>query len=388
MKIFSMGGAMKRYKTDYPGVFYRVGKRIGGKGSEKIYYVVFKKDGRVIEEKAGRQFADNMTPAKAAHIRGDRIEGKRRSRKDIREQKKAEAAAKVNRWTIDRLFEHYKADNPGRKDNRNDENRYKNYIKPKFKNKVPDEILQLEVDRLRINLLKKRAPATVKNILELLRRVINHGADKNLCKGIGFKIKMPTVNNTKTEDLSRTQLTRLLAAIEKDEHPLAGALMKMALFTGMRRGEMFKLRWSDINFERGFIFIKDPKGGPDQQIPLNDSARALLKALPKTGKYVFPGRGGKQRTDINKAVNAIKKEAKLPKDFRPLHGLRHTYASMLASSGNVDLYTLQKLLTHKSPQMTQRYAHLRNETLTRASNIAGEIISETIGEKDEKAQNV
>jgi integrase len=156
----------------------------------------------------------------------------------------------------------------------------------------------------------------------------------------------------------------------------------------MRRGEMFKLKWSDVNFERGFIHIKDPKGGPDQQIPLNDSARVLFETQPKTSKHVFPGRGGKQRTDINKAVNAIKKEAKLPKDFRPLHGLRHTYASMLASSGQVDLFTLQKLLTHKSPQMTQRYAHLRNDTLKRASNLAGEIISETIGEENEKAQKL
>ncbi|HQC19863.1 MAG TPA: tyrosine-type recombinase/integrase, partial [Smithella sp.] len=66
--------------------------------------------------------------------------------------------------------------------------------------------------------------------------------------------------------------------------------------------------------------------------------------------------------------------AGLPADFRPLHGLRHTYASMLASSGKVDLYTLQKLLTHKSPVMTQRYAHLRDEALRNASTLAGQII--------------
>ena len=61
-----------------------------------------------------------------------------------------------------------------------------------------------------------------------------------------------------------------------------------------------------------------------------------------------------------------------------MHGLRHTYASMLASSGKVDMYTLQKLLTHKSPVMTQRYAHLRDDTLKRASNLAGDIISKAV----------
>jgi site-specific recombinase XerD len=57
---------------------------------------------------------------------------------------------------------------------------------------------------------------------------------------------------------------------------------------------------------------------------------------------------------------------------------------MLASSGEVDLYTLQKLLTHKSPQMTQRYAHLRDEALRKASNLAGELIKQA---KENKASN-
>ncbi len=76
---------MKRCKTDYPGIFYREAKRIGGKGLERVYYIVFKQDGKVFEEKVGRQYADDMTPARAARIRGERIEGKRQSRQEIRE---------------------------------------------------------------------------------------------------------------------------------------------------------------------------------------------------------------------------------------------------------------------------------------------------------------
>ena len=155
--------------------------------------------------------------------------------------------------------------------------------------------------------------------------------------------------------------------------------MKMALFTGMRRGELFRLQWQDVDFDRGFIHIRDPKGGQDQKIPLNQAARELLAAHPRTGSpFVFPGRGGNQRTDINKQVTRIKEAAGLPKDFRALHGLRHTYASMLASSGQVDLYTLQKLLTHKSAAMTQRYAHLRDEALHRASDVAGDLLNQAM----------
>ena len=62
-------------------------------------------------------------------------------------------------------------------------------------------------------------------------------------------------------------------------------------------------------------------------------------------------------------------------DFRPMHGLRHSFASALASSGRVDLYTLQKLLTHESPQMTQRYAHLADEAMKRAAGVADELLA-------------
>jgi integrase len=223
----------------------------------------------------------------------------------------------------------------------------------------------------------------------LLRRIINFGANKRYCQGIGFKIDMPNVNNLKTEDLSPEQLESLIKAIVSDTHPQAGDIMKMALYTGMRRGELFKLQWDHIDFIKGIILIKDPKGGQDQKVPLNDAARNLLESMPRgKSQYVFPGRGARQRTDINKAVNKIKTDAGLPKDFRPLHGLRHVYASMLASSGEVDMYTLQKLLTHKSPQMTQRYAHLRDDTLKRAAELAGKIITEAAsGKKDNAAES-
>jgi integrase len=152
--------------------------------------------------------------------------------------------------------------------------------------------------------------------------------------------------------------------------------MLMALFTGARRGELFKLKWSDIDFERNFITLRDPKGKKDQKIPLNDPAIKLLADHSRTeSKFVFPGKGGRQRTDINKAVNSIKEKAKLPSAFRPLHGLRHVYASTLASSGQVDMFVLQKLLTHKSAAMTARYSHLRDDALRRASDLAGELFT-------------
>ena len=364
---------MKRHKTRYPGVFYREVVRLGGPGKEKVYYIVFKKGGKVHEEKVGRQLADDMTAARAARIRGERIEGKRLSRKEVRE------AQAVTKWTVDRLWQEYSAQKHYTKGLKVDRGRYENYLKRGLGHKEPLSIAQLDIDRLRIGLAKTRKPQTVKHVLALLNRIINFGAKKGLCPGLSFKIELPKVQNKKTEDLTPEQLTRLLEAVEQDPNIQAANLMKMALFTGMRRGELFKLKWEDLDFDRGFIHIRNPKGGQDHKIPLNPAVHQLLLAHPRTDSlFVFPGRQGKQRTDINKQVSRIKAAAGLPKDFRALHGLRHTYASMLASSGQVDLYTLQKLLTHQSPAMTQRYAHLRDQALRRASNLAGDLISQAI----------
>ena len=380
----------KRKKTKYPGVFYRNTKRIGSNGTEKVYYVVFKKNGKLIEQKAGRQFADDMTPARAAGVRGELIEGKRLTRKEKREQEKTAKEAKKAKWTVDGLFEEYIKGRPNNKARGVDMGRYEKYLKGPFGSKEPKHILPLDVDRLRIKLLKKLAPQTVKHILNLLTWIINFGVKKNLCEGISFHIQKPTVSNLKTEDLSEDQLKKLLKAIEKDSNEQIKNLVKMVLYTGMRRGELFKLKWKHVDFDRGFIHLVDPKGGPDQKIPLNNEARALLSSHPKTkSPYVFPGRGGKQRVSAQAGVNKIKKAAGLPKDFRPLHGLRHFFASNLASSGAVDMYVLQKLLTHKSPLMTQRYAHLRDQALKKASGLAGSIIEQAaIDSNKEKVVNL
>ena len=360
-----------RVKTRYPGVYYIEGISTSGR-PEKVYYIHYRKNGRLIEEKAGRQFRDDMTAAKAAKLRTLKTEGDRptnQERRDIQQES-------LDAWTVNRLWEIYKSLTPGLKGWVTDENRYCKHIKPILGDKEPASLTPSDVDRVRLRMLKTHKPGTVKNVLELIRRIVNFGVKKHLCPGPPFVIEMPGVNNIKTEDLTSKQLTSLLETIEQDPNIQAANLMKMVLVTGMRRGELFKLQWQDVDFDRGFIHILDPKGGQDQKIPLNAAARQLLLEHPRTDSdFVFPGRGGRQRVDINKQVNRIKQQAGLPKEFRALHGLRHVYASMLASSGKVDLYTLQKLLTHKSPAMTQRYAHLRDEALRQASDLAGDIIA-------------
>lgn len=366
----------ERFKTKYAGIYYVIGESVKGK-PEKIYYIRYRKNGKSIEEKAGRQFQDDMTPARASGIRAQRIEGEQLSNEEKRIQEKT--AANEKHWTIDALWNEYSNCKERNKNFRTDEGRYNQHIKPFFQHKLPSDIIPLDVDRLRRSLLKKYSPQTTKHVLALLKRIINFGFKKGLSTPLSFAIEVPEVDNIKDDALTEDELKRLFDAIEKDGHLHAGNLMLLALFTGMRRGELFKLQWNDIDFQKGFIHIRSPKGGKDQIIPLNNQARAVLENHIRTdSEFVFPGEGGQQRTTIQRPVDRIKKAAGLPEGTRPLHSLRHTFATMAVNSGKIDLYTLQKLTTHKSPKMLQRYAHLSDERFKQGSSAAGEAIAEAL----------
>jgi len=190
---------------------------------------------------------------------------------------------------------------------------------------------------------------------------------------------MPKGAKQKTEDMTKEQMRKYIKTCQKWPDRQAGDFQLLLLFTGMRRSEARFLKWEDVNLNRGFLTIRDPKGSVDQDIPLSAPALEIIKKQKKLKKnlFVFPGERGEGPRgirQINDSARAIRDAAGLTKDFRPCHGLRHTFASHLASSGEVDLYTIQRLLTHKSPAMTQRYSHLRDEALKRGTEVMGRIL--------------
>ncbi|MCG6533874.1 MAG: tyrosine-type recombinase/integrase [Syntrophales bacterium LBB04] len=232
---------------------------IGGKGKEKVFYIVFKKDGKVYEEKVGRQYIDDMTAARANIIRADRIEGRRDSRKEQRGAVRAAKLADDGKWTLTKLWAEYESQKPDNKALRTDRGRFLNHLKPTLGDKEPREIIRLDVDRLRVKLFKNLKPQTVKHVLALLKRIVHFGAKRQLCRELSFPMDTIKVDNRTTEDLTADQLRGLLKAISESTDIEAANIMRMALFTGMRRGELFKLQWNDIDFERGFITIRhDP----------------------------------------------------------------------------------------------------------------------------------
>lgn len=373
------------HQTDKVGVFYILGtsraKAKEGKAPttekpDKIYYIMYRLDGKKVEEKVGRE-SERMTPAKAAKIREQRGNGISLPNAE-RRQRQEKAQAEADRWTIGKLWAAYKENKPGFKGIVTDENRFKNYLQD-FSRLSPESVTTQMVDSLRLTKSGKK-PGTVKNVLELLRRIINFGVKKGLCSWQDpsrLHFEMPKLNNVKTEMLTEEERKRFIDAAKAASNRKAGQLMLMAYYTGMRRSELFRLKWRDVDFEYGFINIvgegqEGAKNNRDERIPISPPVRELLEEIENgDSAYVFPGKDGVSRlTDINKQVNAIKKAANLPDDFRPLHGLRHTFASVAVSNG-VPLSHVQKLLTHKDPTLTQRYAHLEDEALKRSAEAVG-----------------
>ena len=102
-----------------------------------------------------------------------------------------------------------------------------------------------DINELKQKLHKKKLkPATIRHALETLNRTANFASKRGLCEGIGFVVEIPKVNNFKTEDLTANELDRLIKVLDEEQDIQGSNLIRLALYTGMRRGELFGLMHS------------------------------------------------------------------------------------------------------------------------------------------------
>jgi len=353
-----------RVSTEYSGVYF-----VKLANQDQSFFIRYKRNGKSVEEKAGRS-NQGWNAEKAYLLRTERMSGTSAAGNEL--QSNSDLLSQQD-WTFSKIFSEYLHSRNKLKGRANDIYRFKNYLVKEFANITPSCVTQDDIERFKHNLQNRELkPATIRHVLELLRRLANFAAKNNLCSGLSFKIQMPKVENYKTEELTNAQLQKLMQVLEEDSDIQVSNLVRLALYTGMRRGELFNLNWGDIDFYNKTITVKSDNKGDQPTIPLNEMAEKVLVEhahTEKGSKFVFPGRGGKKRTECKRPLLRIRKKAGLPDDFRILQGLRHVYASMLVSSGKVDLETLQSLLTQKTPLMTQRYAHLLDESRTNSESI-------------------
>lgn len=137
-------------------------------------------------------------------------------------------------------------------------------------------------------------------------------------------------------------------------------MVLVSLNTGMRRGELFDLKWSAVNFDTKTITVAGAttKTSDTRHIPMNKETVGVLEAWKKQvseSPYVFPGQGGGRFEDVKSAWLKLLERAQID-GFR-WHDMRHDFASRLVMAG-VPLNTVRDLLGHADIKMTLRYAHL------------------------------
>jgi integrase len=164
-------------------------------------------------------------------------------------------------------------------------------------------------------------------------------------------------NNIRVRFLDAKEESALREQIRK-LNPEHEAEFDLALHTGLRRNEQYRLRWESIDLARGILTVADAKNGERRYVPLNSKAREALNALARSNKgseHVCPGTDGRLGRDWQRWFEQAVKLAGV-RNLR-WHDLRHSFASRLAMAG-VPLRTIAELLGHKTLGMVMRYAHL------------------------------
>lgn len=155
-----------------------------------------------------------------------------------------------------------------------------------------------------------------------------------------------------------------------------------ALGTGMRRGEILRLKWTDLDLVRGTITIASSKSGKPRKIPMSGYVAAALGAVPKRGEYVFQNlETGRPIKDVKTAFHsACRRAKKNPGDKKDpgitglhFHDLRHTALTWMLRGG-ADIVTVSKIAGHSNIQMTAKYLHETGESMRLAVEKAGEIL--------------
>ncbi len=256
------------------------------------------------------------------------------------------------------------------------------HLVPFFGDTPLPEVSRMKIDRFRVRLRTspiarrrgRRSPKTVNNILATLHTILALAHDYELISRVP-KIKKEPVAKQDPEFLDDEEVGLLVAAVPLRWRPL----VHTAVLTGLRRGELYELRWGDISLDgprcirvtrsvqikSGVCRVKPPKGMRGRTVPLCAEAFAVLAAHRPANAHpndlVFPEDDGgymREKRFYRLVVDAGKKA--LGKHVRA-HMLRHTFASQLYQLG-VPGQNVQQWLGHAHMSTTERYAHLQPDT--------------------------
>lgn len=239
---------------------------------------------------------------------------------------------------------------------------------------VRREDVQAFLDRL---VDEGNAPTTVKQYMSIVRRAfymaaetMGGGAPIFVGKNPATSLRLPAIHNTRERYLAAREAEMVIDAAGRLRSPDLRDCIVLSLNTGLRLGELTRLRWLDVDMSGEIVTVPDEaRRKPGGKVPLNSAAISVLRQRkekhdPKQGDLVFPPlAGGRTRKNLSHIFRRVADETGLnegitdPRHRIVFHSLRHTFASWLALAGT-DIYRIKTLMRHSSITMTMRYAHL------------------------------
>jgi integrase len=380
---------MKWEKTDYPGVYFRE-LQTAKHGILKDFNISirFQFNGKNYQEVVGRASKDN-TPKKAFLLLSELKENQKKgtppftlkdklsielSRQEAVEQENIRT--KTENITFKTYFENaylpIQKTHKGRATWIKETGHAENWIFPVVGNIPLKTVSSFHIERIKKSLLDAgKTPRTIQHCLATFRQVWNHARRAGIVTGDSptRTVKIPKFDNQRQRFLTDDECSRLLDELKKKSAETYFYSV-LSLDAGLRFSEVAGLQWQDIDLIRETILLRDTKSGRNRTVYMTERVKAIFSGLPKAGpdSLVFPGKHGKQLTEIGdafkKAVDDLKLNQGISDDRLKcvFHSLRHTHASRLLEAGT-DIYLVKTLLGHRNIATTERYLHVRADSL-------------------------
>jgi len=229
---------------------------------------------------------------------------------------------------------------------------------------------------------KTISPATTNRSIALLKTLFSKAVEWGRIEtNPASRVKKLKEAPGRERILTKDEAGRLIAAASPDIQ----AVLIVALGTGMRRGEILALKWTDLDFVRGVITITSSKSGKGRKVPMSGAVAEALGAVPRRGDYVFWNPETRTHVkDIKTGFRAACARAKEDPDNEKdpgitgvrFHDCRHTALTWMLQAG-ADIVTVSKIAGHASIVMTQRYCHASPESQRLAVERLGGILDST-----------
>ena len=401
--------AITWYKANFLGVRYREHKRRKhGVRFDRCFSIRYKLDGKDKEEVAGWS-SEGMTAEKAFNLLSTIRENIRlgmeprsiaamrlaneyqlMEKEKERQQQEKEQMTLADFWESEYLPSALASKTP--KSMASEKGYFANWIYPAL-----GELPLAKIDSAKVEVLAQqvqkagRSPATARYILAIISQVWNKAVARGVVQGESptRRVKKPRLDNRRARFLNEEEAQRLLQALALRSQDMYDSAL-LALFCGLRAGEIHALTWNDVDMNNALIHIRDPKNKINRHAFITQEVGDMFQrryANKGNNNLIFPATGGKKRLWVSdtfaRTVDAIglndsgeyttdqngeKTPVKIndPRQRVVFHTLRHTFASWLVKEGT-PLYTVAELMGHTTLEMTRRYSHLSPDTLRKAA---------------------